>query len=197
MGRKRKVLLSCNELLREPTSAAPRSERQEEIARQSRIHISAPRGTSSYSHDAIVHKGTFALWTQRSGRFITNSLYNRRRHSERSLSKKVDREWLCNGTNSIRMVIPREQAPEFQMPRSLYQSLLRRGNHLIDLRRLISLWQNVFPGDAIDPSIAPMISEDDENALPDKSSEFCMISQAGVPARSAHGGICRRGIAGS
>ena len=52
-----------------------------------------------------------------------------------------------------------------QMRRSPYQSLLRRRNDLIDLRRLISLRQTPSSTDAIDPSITPMISEDDESTL--------------------------------
>jgi hypothetical protein len=39
-----------------------------------------------------------------------------------------------------------------------------------------------FKGNAIDPSIAPMISEDDERALPMKMLGFSMIVQACIRA---------------
>jgi hypothetical protein len=65
---------------------------------------------------------------------------------------------------------------EFQMRRSPYQNLLRRCNDLIDLRRLILLGKALLPGYAIDPSIAPMISEDDESTLLMKMPGVFMIA---------------------
>jgi hypothetical protein len=43
-------------------------------------------------------------------------------------------------------------------------------------------WSTIIQGNAIDPSIAPMISEDDESALPMKMLGFSMIVQACIRA---------------